>query len=524
MRTFLDWLDDRTNYRAARKHLLDEPLPPGTGWWFVTGSILVFLLGVQLLTGVVLSMYYVPSSESAYDSVRFIMTQLSFGRVVRGLHFFGASFIVVAAVVHMLRVVILGSYKKPREVTWITGVLLLLIILGLALSGYLLPWDQRAYWATTVTINIARSTPLLGEQIAGVMRGGANLGALTLLRWYAAHVFLLPAALIVFTLSHVYLMRRHGISGPLKTVEGEWEPFYPSHALKDTIVIAGVFAALLTLSIAVRAPLDAIADPSDATYIPRPEWYFLSLFQLLKYFPGRLEPVATMVIPGVVVALLFLLPFIDRRAERRPSRRLFVTTAFCGGLLIVAVLTSLGLRDAPPAANVNQWAPLSLAGYQFAHDERCQVCHRVGGAANPIDETIARRDSEWLVAHVRDPQMIAPDLRPVPGGAMTEGQGRSVVAYMRRVRAGAAAPTLAANQAAIAVYGRYCSTCHTIDGEGGSQAPDLSHVGSRHDAKRLRDWITDPTSVQFDATMPPFGDRLNEEEMTAIVNALAARK
>ena len=200
------------------------------------------------------------------------MTQLSFGRIVRGLHFFGASFIVVAAVVHMLRVVIFGSHKKPREVTWITGVLLLLIILGFALSGYLLPWDQRACWATTVTINIARSTPLLGEQIAGVLRGGANLGALTLLRWCTAHVFLLPAALIVFTISHVYLMRRHGISGPLKTVEGEWKPFYPSHALKDTIVIAAVFAALLTLSIAVRAPLDAIADPSDATYIPRPEW------------------------------------------------------------------------------------------------------------------------------------------------------------------------------------------------------------------------------------------------------------
>jgi len=524
LRAFFDWLDDRTNYRAARKHLLDEPLPPGTGWWFVTGSILLFLLGVQLLTGVVLSMYYVPSSESAYDSVRFIMTQLSFGRIVRGLHFFGASFIVVAAVVHMLRVVIFGSYKKPREVTWITGVLLLLIILGFALSGYLLPWDQRAYWATTVTINIARSTPLLGEQIAGVLRGGANLGALTLLRWYAAHVFLLPAALIVFTISHVYLMRRHGISAPLKTVEGEWKPFYPSHALKDTIVIAGVFAALLTLSIAVRAPLDAIADPSDATYIPRPEWYFLSLFQLLKYFPGRLEPVATIVIPGVIVALLFLLPFIDRRDERRPSRRPFVMTAFCAGLLIVAALTSLGLRDTPPIANVNQWAPLSLAGYQFAHDERCQVCHRIGGAANPIDDTIARRDSEWLVAHVRDPQMIAPDLRPLPGGAMTEGQGRSVVAYMRRVRAGAVAPTLAGNQAAITVYGRYCSTCHIIDGEGGTEAPDLSHVGSRHDAKWLRDWITDPASVQFDATMPPFGDRLNEEEMTAIVNALAARK
>lgn len=524
MSSFLDWLDDRTNYRAARKHLLDEPLPPGTGWWFVTGSVLLFLLGVQLLTGVVLSMYYVPSSESAYDSVRFIMTQLAFGRIVRGLHFFGASFIVVASVVHMFRVVAFGSYKKPREVTWVTGVLLLLIILGFALSGYLLPWDQRAYWATTVTINIARSTPLIGEQVAGVLRGGASLGALTLLRWYSAHVFLLPAAVILFTVSHVYLMRRHGISGPVKDVEGEWKPFYPAHALKDTIVVAAVFAVLLTLAVTVRTPLDAIADPSDASYVPRPEWYFLSLFQLLKYFPGPFEPVATMVIPGLVVGLLLLLPFLDRRAERRPSRRPIVMMAFCGGLVGVAMLTSLGLRDTPQTGGVNRWAPLSLAGYQFAHDERCQTCHRTGGAASPIDETIARRDPDWLVSHVRDPEMIAPDLRALPSGSMTEGQGRSVVAYMRRVRAGAAAPALDSNQTAIGVYGRYCSTCHAIDGEGARVGPELSHVGSKHDAMWLHDWITDPTAVQFDATMPPFGDRLDEAQMNAVVNYLAGRK
>jgi nitric oxide reductase subunit C len=198
--------------------------------------------------------------------------------------------------------------------------------------------------------------------------------------------------------------------------------------------------------------------------------------------------------------------------------------AFCGGLFAIAVLTSLGLRDTPRTADVNTWAPLSLAGYQFAHEARCQACHRVGGAANPIDETIARRDPEWLVAHVRDPEMIAPDLRPVPGGSMTEGQGRSVVAYMRRVRAGAAPPALGSNQAAIGVYGRHCSTCHVLDGEGGTAAPDLSHVGSRHDAMWLRDWITDPTAVRFDATMPPFGDRLDAAQMNDIVNYLAARK
>jgi mono/diheme cytochrome c family protein len=155
---------------------------------------------------------------------------------------------------------------------------------------------------------------------------------------------------------------------------------------------------------------------------------------------------------------------------------------------------------------------------------RCQACHQVGGAADPVDETIARRDPDWLVAHVRDPQMIAPDLRPVPSGAMTEGQGRSIVAYMRRVRAGASPPVVTANQAAIAVYGRYCSTCHALDGEGATVAPDLSHVGAKHDAMWFREWITDPTAVQFDATMPPFGDRLNDEQMTAIVNYLAARK
>ena len=166
LRGFADWLDSRTGFRAGRSHLLDERLPAGTGWWFVTGSILLFLLGVQLISGVVLTMYYVPSPEHAYDSVRYITDQLPLGRIVRGLHFFGASFIVIAAVIHMLRVVLFGSYKKPREVTWMTGVVLLLLILGFALTGYLLPWDQKAYWATTVTINIARSTPFFGEQVA----------------------------------------------------------------------------------------------------------------------------------------------------------------------------------------------------------------------------------------------------------------------------------------------------------------------------------------------------------------------
>src|SRR5262249_5114889 len=157
----------------------------------------------------------VAAPDHAYDSVRYVTDHVPFGGFVRGLHFFGASFIVVAAVAHMARVVVFGSYKSPREAPWLTGVALLLIILAVALTGYLLPWDQKAFWATTVTINIARSTPLIGEQIAAVMRGGSQLGALTLLRWYAAHVLLLPAALVALVVTHLYLMRRHGISGPI---------------------------------------------------------------------------------------------------------------------------------------------------------------------------------------------------------------------------------------------------------------------------------------------------------------------
>ena len=520
----LDWLDSRTGWRTGRANLLEEPIQAGVGWWFVTGSILLMLLGVQLITGVVLAMYYVPSPEHAYDSVRYIMERVTFGRVLRGLHFFGASFIVVAAVIHMLRVVALGSYKKPREVTWMTGVVLLLVILGFALSGYLLPWDQKAYWATTVTINIARSGPL-GEFVAGLLKGGDTLGSLTLLRWYAAHVFLLPASLVVFVLAHLFLMRRHGISGALKPVPGDPKPFYPYHALKDTIAAAIVFALLITFAVSVPTPLDQIADPSDANYVPRPEWYFLSLFQLLKYFPGPLEPLATMVIPGLVVAVLLLLPFIDRRPDRHFLKRPLVTGGFAliGGAIIV--LTYLGYKETPAHADQSVWGPLPIAGHEFVRDERCLTCHVDGGAANPIDELRLRRDPEWLVAHVRDPLVIAPGLREPPLGGMNDGQARSIVSYMRKVRVGVAVPAMSAEtRLASVVMGRYCANCHLMDGEGGSVGPDLTGIGSRHDAGWLREWITQPDAVDPAANMPAFGEVLSAKEMTVIVNYLAASK
>jgi ubiquinol-cytochrome c reductase cytochrome b subunit len=532
MRGVLDWLDHRTGYRAAKRHLLEEPLPKGTGWAFTTGSVLMLLIGVQFVTGVGLSMYYVPTPSMAYDSVRFIQDQLTLGWLLRGLHFWGASFIVIAAVVHLLRVFLLGSYKAPREVTWLTGVVLLLLVLAFSLSGYLLPWDQKAYWATTVTINVARSGPL-GEFMAGVLQGGATLGALTLGRWYAAHVFLLPAALVLFIVAHIALMRRHGISGPIRPQPGTPAPFYPWHAIKDTLMMAAVFALLLTVAITLPAHLDEIANPADATYVPRPEWYFLSLFELLKYFRGPLEPIGTIVIPGLVVAFLLALPFLDRGRERHPLRggRRAVTAVMMLILAGTALLTVLGLRDTPARYDPDDWGPRGVAGHLIVteEDNPCARCHVTGGPAPELAATRITRDEEWLLAHMADPVAIAPGVRgendPAPPPLLGRFQAQAVVAYLRRVRAGASPPNLTPeDHLALTTFAGTCVACHRVAGEGGTSGPDLSDVGTRRDEASIRRVIVDP-STEFPGTvMPKFGGRLSAEQVDALVRYLARRR
>lgn len=531
--SLLDWLDNRTSYRKLLGHALDEPVPNGAGWFFTTGGMLAFLLGTQIATGVVLTMYYVPAPSLAYDSVRYITDQLTLGWLLRGLHFWGASFIVVAAVIHMLRVFFFGSYKAPREVTWLTGTILLLVILGFSLSGYLLPWDQKAYWATTVTINIARGTPLIGEYVADVMRGGSELGALTLGRWYTAHVFLLPSVLILFVVAHIFLMRKHGISGPITPRPGPPKAFFPWHVLKDTVVMAAAFALLLTFVYMFPAHLDEVANPADASYIPRPEWYFLSLFQLLKYFPGPLEPVATMVIPGAVVGFLFLLPFLDRGSSRHPfssSRRLLTGAMLLIGLAVVT-LTVLGLRDMPARADLHAWSPRAIAGYEMVSgpDSKCATCHVAGGPAAELAKTRVTKDEEWLLSHMSDPVAIAPGVRPAndpaPPAQVSRMQAQAIVAYLRKVRAGATAPNVEGQDVTAAVtFASACVGCHKIDGDGGEVGPDLTHVGARRDQADIRNLITDPSMVYGDTIMPAYGERLTPGQLDAISQYLAKRK
>ncbi len=205
------WLDERLGLTTIYKTTLDRMVPK-VNWWFTLGSATLFLFVMQLVTGIMLSVYYVPSPDKAYDSIEYIMTGVAFGWLIRGIHHWGATLMVITVFIHMLRVFFYAAYKYPREITWTTGVFLLLATLGMGFTGYLLPWNQKAYWATTVGTSIAGSVPGIGDFILRALRGGSDLSAVTLARFFSAHIWMLPAVIIALIGVHLYLVIRLGIS------------------------------------------------------------------------------------------------------------------------------------------------------------------------------------------------------------------------------------------------------------------------------------------------------------------------
>jgi len=213
-----NWLDERTGWRRAWEAIFLRKVPK-VNWLYTLGSATLFVAINQIVTGILLTIYYVPTPDQAYDSVQYITTEVSAGWLIRGLHHWGASAMVVLAVLHMLRVIFNGSYKFPREMTWVTGVVLLLVVLGFSFTGYLLPWDQKAYWATTVGTQIAGAPPVIGDTILRIVRGGEELTAVTLARFFGVHVWMLPAGLMILLGVHLYLVVRIGISAAPKREE-----------------------------------------------------------------------------------------------------------------------------------------------------------------------------------------------------------------------------------------------------------------------------------------------------------------
>ncbi len=325
--------DRRTGLHSALQKFLYEEIPASSGWHQVFGSVALFLILTQFFTGAMLAFNYAPTPGDAYNSLRYILTEVTGGRLMRGLHHWGASVLIVVVVLHMVQVFLWGAYKKPREGTWIVGVILLLLTLAYGLTGYLLPWDNRAYWATLVTTRIGASVPLLGPYVSRLLGSTGDIGVVTFVRFYGLHVLLLPPATMLLTVLHVYLVRRHGVAPDPSDESRPKKSFFPEQVFKDTVAIFVAFVVLFVMAVAARVPLERMADPTDTSYIPRPEWYFLFLFQTLKAFQGPLEVVGTVVLPTRAILALILTPVIDRGRVVRLRQR----TLACGVVLLAGL-------------------------------------------------------------------------------------------------------------------------------------------------------------------------------------------
>ncbi|MFN7798719.1 cytochrome b, partial [Gemmatimonas sp.] len=307
-----DWLDHRTGYKGLLHEALFENVPGGARWRYVWGSTLTFFFAVQVITGLILWMSYSPSSQTAWESVYWIQHQMWGGWLLRGIHHFAAQAMTALLVLHLMQVVIDGAYKAPREVNFWFGVALLLLVLALSLTGYLLPWDQNGYWSTAVSTNLVGMSPGIGPALQTVLVGGASYGHHTLTRFFALHAGLVPLTIGLLIVGHVYLFRRHGLT-PKQPIRKPDEGFWPEQVLRDAVACLAVFAAVLWFAVREHgAPLGAPADPAEQFAAARPEWYFLFLFQFLKYFPGKTEIIGAIILPTLVLLLIVAMPFLGR--------------------------------------------------------------------------------------------------------------------------------------------------------------------------------------------------------------------
>lgn len=435
------WLDERIDLSGLRRTLLDREVPDRLTWWHTLGSATLTVFLVQVVTGAVLATFYSPSPDHAYDSIVFVERTVRAGSLVRGMHRWAASFMVVLTMAHMVRVFSTGAYKYPREINWLLGVVLFLVVMAFGFTGYLLPWDQKAYWATQVGTNMAGTAPVVGGFLVELLRGGAQLGAATLSRFYALHVLWLPLFLGTIVLVHLALVVRQGIAprtdtleagAPRRTSDPAYASYYqrsydatkkagvrfwPDIIAKDAVVGAGVVAAIVLLALIFGAELEAPADPTDTSYVPRPEWYFLPFFQLLKLFPGSLESTIAIGVPLFLMIALVGLPFFDRRSQRSLRHRPFalgsmvIALGGSGLLLGAAIREDLQLAEPEPSGAI--LSSVQRAGRAQFAQQQCGSCHKVrdeGGEDGPdLTDIGLHRSAAWLHSYIEQPKRFHPD-------------------------------------------------------------------------------------------------------------------
>jgi ubiquinol-cytochrome c reductase cytochrome b subunit len=475
MNAVMRWIDERIDITGVKRGLLDRRMPGGLTWWHTLGSATLTVFLVQLTTGIALAMYYSPSPDHAYDSIRYLERAVVSGATLRGIHHWGASAMVVLVLAHMIRVFSMGAYKYPREINWVLGVILLFIVLGFSFTGYLLPWDQKAYWATQVGTNIAGTTPVVGPIIVKLLRGGGQLGAATLARFFALHVLLLPMLLVMIAMLHLALVIRQGIAprtavletdAPSRTTDaaypayyqsryaaskGAGVPFWPNIIYKDVVVGVVVVGILVVLARVTGAGLEAPADPSDTLYVPRPEWYFLPFFQLLKLVPGSWESAVAVGFPAAIILVLLLLPFFDRKSIRSLAHRPFGIVSMSVVLAGSSLLIGAAVKEEPATTIVPESSrPLSSierSGRVLFQRQQCSSCHYIAGQkkvakkedtpdAPDLTDVGLKHSTAWMHSFIEDPVRFHPDSK-MPGfgpPTLTHQEIEEITRYLTTLR------------------------------------------------------------------------------------------
>lgn len=582
MKSALDWLDNRTGYKKLVHEALFENVPGGARWRYVWGSTLVFCFMVQVFTGTALWLAYSPSSQTAWESVYYIQYEMWGGWFLRGVHHYTAQAMTLLLAIHLMQVVIDGAYKAPREFNFWSGIVLFCLTLGLSLTGYLLPWDQKGYWATKVATNIAAITPFIGPELQKLVVGGADYGHHTLTRFFALHAGIIPGAIIAFIVGHIYFFRKHGIT-PKEPRRRPDAAFWPDQVLRDAVACLAVLAVVLFLVIRTRgAELGAPADPSEQFSAARPEWYFLFLFEFLKYFPGGTEVWGAIVLPGLAMAFLAAMPFVGKwklghrfnigflwvmiagaglltwwaldEDRKNPDYARAVASAHADSKRVIEL--AQGPEGIPVAGAVTLLRndPLTQGPKLFA--KNCASCHRYDGhdglGGKPKDEVSAPdlkgfASREWL-AGLLDPARV--DSPHYFGG--TKFKTGKMVKYVKEDIGGfnddtkkelvAAIAALSAEarlksqkaidqrdealitkgtEALIGTLG--CMDCHKFHDEGEQDGPNLTGYGSR---EWMLAFISNPEHERFygdkNDRMPKFGEEkiLSQQEMSLVVDWL----
>ncbi|HEY6358269.1 MAG TPA: cytochrome b N-terminal domain-containing protein, partial [Vicinamibacterales bacterium] len=401
----IKWIEQRTGVVSALKEFLTEDIPGGAAYWYVFGSATLIVFTIQVVTGIFLTFYYSPSATTAWESTKFIYEHVYFGPFMLSLHYWGASAMIILVAVHLLQVLVFGAYKRPREIQWVVGVTLFFFTLLMGFTGYLLPWDLNAYFATQVGINIAASVPVVGQYIANFLNDGATLGTLTVNRFFGIHVWLTPALLIGLIGLHLFIFRHNGPAGPPQDERPRTVGrFYPDQIFMDTLVAFIAFIVIVALSTYMPAPLLAKADPNNATFTPAPAWYFYALYGILRITPASLTLVGTVVLPGVFATVLLLLPWIDRNPSRAINRRWFMMGVTAVTIVVITALSvftadaiakeqaqnpagqtpviGFGAPPATPLPVATAAAPAGPDGAKI-YSSNCASCHGASGQGLP---------------------------------------------------------------------------------------------------------------------------------------------